>query len=74
MQLAIMCPAHGPEPAYKEWLQAYYVSLGYDHTTTLYLDFETDEKGNVIVDQLHAMYEPLHQLVQCKAIMFDKHL
>jgi len=72
MKLAIMCPAEGPEPEYKIWLQNYYKALGYDHYSTIYLDFEKDSEGNVVVDQLHAMDEPLHQLVQCKAIMFQK--
>lgn len=72
MTLGIMCPAKGPEPAYKTWLQNYYRKLGYDHKETITLAFETDDDGNVVVDQLHDMYEPLHQLVQCKAILFDK--
>lgn len=72
MQLGIMCPAEGPEPEYKQWLQTYYQSLGYTYQSTLTLDFETDDEGNVLVDQLHDMYEPLHQLVQCNAILYDK--
>jgi SAM-dependent methyltransferase len=74
MQLGIMCPAQGPEPEYKQWLQQYYMGLGYELHSTVYLEFEKDEEGNVVVDQLHDMYEPLRQLVQCKAILFDKKL
>lgn len=74
MQLGIMCPAQGPEPEYKQWLQQYYMGLGYEHHSTIYLEFEKDKEGNVVVDQLHDMYEPLRQLVQCKAILFDKKL
>ena len=74
MRLAIMCPAEGPEPEYKRWLRGYYLTLGYRHKSTIVLDFETDADGTVVVDQLHAMYEPLHQLVRCKAILFEKAL
>jgi SAM-dependent methyltransferase len=74
MQLGIMCPAQGPEPEYKQWLQQYYMGLGYEHHSTIYLEFEKDQEGNVMVDQLHDMYEPLRQLVQCRAILFDKKL
>ena len=74
MQLGILCPAQGPEPEYKQWLQEYYRGLGYEHNSTIYLEFEKDKEGNVVVDQLHDMYEPLRQLVQCKAILFDKKL
>ena len=42
------------------------------HRSTLKLAFEKDANGRVVVDQLHEMYEPLHQLVPCKAILFDK--
>jgi len=54
------------------WLQGYSQSLAYDYHSSVVLDFETDATGNVIVDQMHEMYEPLHQLMQCKAILFDK--
>ena len=74
MQLGIMCPAQGPEPEYKQWLQQYYMGLGYELHSTIYLEFEKDDAGNVVVDQLHDMYEPLRQFVQCKAILFDKKL
>ena len=74
MTLGIMCPAEY-EPPYKVWLQDYYRKLGYEYQSTIVLDFEKDPTtGKVIVDQLHDMYEPLHQLVQCKAILFDKRL
>ena len=72
MQLGIMCPVVGEEPEYKKWLQKYYLGLGYEHLSTLELAFEKDAQGRVVVDQLHDMYEPLHQPVQCKAILFDK--
>jgi len=74
MLLAIMCPAHGEKPPYKAWLEGYYKSLGYEYQSTMLLDFATDDNGKVVVDQLHEMYEPLHQLVQCNAILFDKQL
>jgi len=83
MQLGVICPSTAKdsieaEPEYKVWLQHYYRSLGYEHRSTVELDFElqTDVQGeNVVVkDQLHDMYDVLHQLVPCKAILFDKQL
>jgi len=73
MQLGILCPVES-EPAYKQWLKEYYLSLGYTYHSTLFLDFEKDAFGNVVVDQLHEMYEVLHQLVPCKAILYYKQL
>ncbi|KAL3921985.1 MAG: hypothetical protein SGARI_006557, partial [Bacillariaceae sp.] len=74
MLLGIMCPAHGEKPPYTAWLEGYYQGLGYDYKSTVLLDFEKDDQGNVVVDQLHDMYEPLHQLVQCNAILYEKTL
>ena len=31
-------------------------------------------EGEVVEDELHEMYDPLHQLVPCKAIVMDKML
>ena len=73
MQIAILCPADH-EPEYKQWLQSYYLRLGYEHKACPRLRFQKDERGVVIEDQLHEMYDPLHQLVQCKAIIMDKML
>jgi len=73
MQLAILTPAEA-EPAYKTWLRTYYRGLGYTHRSTLALGFEVDGEGKVVVDEVHEMYEVLHQLVPCKAVLFDKRL
>jgi len=74
MQIAILCPADH-EPDYKQWLQSYYLGFGYEHKTTQFLQFQRDEEtGAVVVDELHEMYDPLHQLVPCKAIIMDKML
>ena len=73
MQIAILCPAEY-EPEYKQWLQTYYLGLGYEHKTTQYLRFQKDEQGNVVEDELHELYDPLHQLVAFKAIIMEKML
>lgn len=73
MQIAILCPADH-EPAYKQWLQSYYLGLGYEYKGTTYLRFQQDDQGMVTEDELHEMYDPLHQLVPCKAIVMDKML
>ena len=73
MQIAILCPADH-EPEYKKWLQSYYLGLGYEHKASPRLRFQKDERGVVVKDELHEMYDPLHQLVQCKAIVMDKML
>jgi len=75
MQLAILTPAKVEvEPEFKQWLRTYYQGLGYTHRSTIDLGFEMDEEGMIIGDEVHEMYEVLHQLVQCKAVLFDKRL
>ena len=73
-----MCPAVEPqdEPAYKQWLQAFYLKLGYDHLPAINLGFEPPlrEGEHNRVDQLNDMYACLRQLVPCKAILMDKPL
>ena len=66
LQMGILCPAAAPEPAYKQWLQRWYLRLGYEHRETLTLRFEPDE--------VHEMYACLRQKVPCKYILFDKRL
>ena len=65
MQMGILCPA-ADEPPYKQWLQRWYLRLGYEHRNTLMLRFEPDE--------INEMYSCLKQLVPCKYILFDKRL
>ena len=55
-----------PSQQYKQWLQRWYLHLGYEHRETLMLRFEPDE--------VHEMYACLRQLVPCKYILFDKRL
>lgn len=62
------------EPEYKQWLQTYYLGLGYQHKASPHLRFQRGEQGKVVVDELNDMYAPLHQLVPCKVITFDKML
>ena len=57
MQMGILCPA-ADEPPYKQWLQRWYLRLGYEHRETLALRFEPDE--------VHEMYDCLRQKVPCK--------
>ena len=57
MQMGILCPA-AEEPPYKQWLQRWYLRLGYEHRETLPLRFEPDE--------VHEMYACLRQKVPCK--------
>jgi hypothetical protein len=72
MQIAILCPAEY-EPEYKQWLQTYYLKLGYEHKRVQYLGFSQEEEtGKVTYDELNELYDPLHQLVACKAIIMDK--
>ena len=71
--IAILCPADH-EPEYKQWLQSYYLGLGYEHKASPHLRFQQDEHGQVVQDELHKMYAMLRQLVQCKAIIMDKML
>ena len=78
MLLGVMCPNVSPElePEYKKWLQNWYLKLGYDHSSTIELEFappmNADEHNEV--DQLNDMYACLRQLVPCKAILMDKTL
>ena len=78
MLLGVMCPnvPASSEPKYKQWLQNWYLKLGYDHSTTIELGFAppraTGEHNEI--DQLNDMYACLRQLVPCKAILMDKAL
>jgi SAM-dependent methyltransferase len=69
MNLGILCPAvsgEEEEPAYKQWLQRWYLKLGYEHRETLYLRFKPDE--------IREMYSYLGQVAPCKYILYDKAL
>lgn len=76
MQLAIMCPDVAPqeEPKLKQKLQKYYLKLGYEHHSSIGLQFELDDEGNVVKDEMNDMYKSLNQLVKCKAIVMQKSL
>lgn len=65
MNLGILCPAD-EEPEYKQWLQNWYLKIGYEHRETLYLRFQPDE--------IREMYSYLGQVVPCKYILYDKTL
>ena len=66
MQLGILCPDVNveDEPEYKQWLQRWYLQLGYEHRETIKLQFRPDEVSE--------MYSYLAQLNPCKYILFDK--